>query len=293
MKYAVFSGATLVLCHSSLQVTVFLVSPMYLSPQSLYGTSYTTSFWFSAGIFSFTCTSKLLMVLCGLNTALTPSGAHTFSNFSLVPRMYGVHRMVGLSSGWLSSSGFLRGCESVFFTNCSGKHLLWRPLLSVASPLVCQCHHRLGELGFSFLASHLWGLSGGGESGRKCTDQYVLVCDTLWWTDGCHPWTQEHPGRLSCPPLFPSWSGCLETADWGVDGTWPGLHHAARWQKCVLPDDKSVIHIASPNGLLDGLLFKLFHEQICNDGGQRGTHCCTIGLLVELALALEIGGVEA
>ena len=60
----------------------------------------------------------------------------------------------------------------------------------------------------------------------------------------------------------------------------------------MLPDDKSVIHIASPNSLLDGLLFK-FHEPICNDGGQRGTHCCTIGLLVELALALEIGGVEA
>ena len=37
---------------------------------------------------------------------------------------YGVHRMVGLSSGWLSCSGFLGGCESVFFTICSGKPLV-------------------------------------------------------------------------------------------------------------------------------------------------------------------------
>ena len=95
---------------------------MYFTSQSLHGSSYTT-LWFSGGILSFTCTSNCLMVLCGLNTVLTPSGAHAFSNFSLVPQMYGVYRIVGLSSGWLSSSTYLGNRESVFFTSCSGKPL--------------------------------------------------------------------------------------------------------------------------------------------------------------------------
>ena len=88
-RFGVEAGAHVPQCHSvrhlceqhpCLIFKFLLVSLMYLSPQSLHGTSYTTSFWFSVGIFSFTCTSKLLMVLCGLNTVLTPSGAHTFSN---------------------------------------------------------------------------------------------------------------------------------------------------------------------------------------------------------------------
>ena len=37
------------------------------------------------------------------------------------------------------------------------------------------------------------------------------------------------------------------------------------------------------------------HKQICSDGRKRGTHCCTISLLIKLVLTLEIvlGGAEA
>ena len=98
---------TAYLCSLILVFKLLLITPIYFSSQSLHGTSYTTSFQFSGEVFSFTCTTNCLKLLCGLNTALTPRGAHAFSNISLVPRMYGVYRIFGLFSGWLSSSRLL------------------------------------------------------------------------------------------------------------------------------------------------------------------------------------------
>jgi hypothetical protein len=55
------------------------------------------------------------------------------------------------------------------------------------------------------------------------------------------------------------------------------------------PDDESFIHVAKPaEGLigrrLQSHLFKIFHEIVCNDRGERRTHRHTVGLLVELAV---------
>jgi hypothetical protein len=57
------------------------------------------------------------------------------------------------------------------------------------------------------------------------------------------------------------------------------------------PDDECVIHIAKPaEGLIGRRLqshfFKVLHEIVCNDWGNRRTH----GLPVELAIEAEKGG---
>jgi hypothetical protein len=60
------------------------------------------------------------------------------------------------------------------------------------------------------------------------------------------------------------------------------------------PDDECVIHVAKPaEGLIGRRLqshfFKIFHEIVCNDRGERRTHRHTIGLLVELAIEAKKG----
>ena len=73
---------TAYLCSVILFFIVLLVSPIYVSWQSRQGTSYTT-FLFSIGVFCFTCISMLLKLFWGLKVVFMPSGAHTFSSFSL------------------------------------------------------------------------------------------------------------------------------------------------------------------------------------------------------------------
>jgi hypothetical protein len=60
------------------------------------------------------------------------------------------------------------------------------------------------------------------------------------------------------------------------------------------PDDGCVIYVAKPaEGLIGRRLqshfFKIFHEIVCNDRGERRTHRHTVGLLVELAIEAEKG----
>ena len=57
---------------------------------------------------------------------------------------------------------------------------------------------------------------------------------------------------------------------------------------CLL-GDKGVIHIPEPKPgwigcVADGFGFKLFHEQVGNEGANGGTHGCTMDLLKILTL---------
>ena len=156
-----------------------------------------------------------------MSSQLTPSGAHSFSNFSLVPRMYGVYRMIGLSSDWLFSSTFLGGCESVFLDTCSGKPLAVKTSSrSCISAGVLVSSQAWG--GFAFLTSHLWGLLGGGESGRECINLYAWACHTLRWTGGHHPWIQEHPVLSNCERSDSPFLGHLKVIK-SVRKKWNGI----------------------------------------------------------------------
>jgi hypothetical protein len=65
--------------------------------------------------------------------------------------------------------------------------------------------------------------------------------------------------------------------------------------RSMRPDDECVIHVVKPaEGLicrrLQSHFFKVLHEIVCNDWGERRTHRHTVGLLVELAIEAEKGG---
>ena len=70
--------------HSNLQSSLSL-SNVYLAAV-VTGAWYTTSSFFTSGIFCFTLTSSCFRVSWGLKTAFTPRGAQTFCNLSLRPR---------------------------------------------------------------------------------------------------------------------------------------------------------------------------------------------------------------
>ena len=64
------------------------------------------------------------------------------------------------------------------------------------------------------------------------------------------------------------------------------------------PYDECVVNISDPEfGLkhrfLNGLLFQVFHKQVCNDQGERRTHGCTVRLLEVVILELEVRGTKA
>ena len=61
-----------------------------------------------------------------------------------------------------------------------------------------------------------------------------------------------------------------------------------------LADDKGVIYKPEPKGRgvgkgIEGLDFKLFHEDVCYEGADGGSHSCTLYLLVILTLEEEVG----
>ena len=65
-----------------------------------------------------------------------------------------------------------------------------------------------------------------------------------------------------------------------------------------LVDDKSVINKPKPHGRgagagLEGLDFKLFHEDVGYEGADGGSHSCTLCLLIILTLEEEVGLGEA
>ena len=58
--------------------------------------------------------------------------------------------------------------------------------------------------------------------------------------------------------------------------------------------DKSVIHKPKPQGWgigegLEGLDFKLFHEDVSYEGADGGSHSCTLDLFIILTLEEEVG----
>ena len=66
---------------------------------------------------------------------------------------------------------------------------------------------------------------------------------------------------------------------------------------CRIQDD-SVIHIPLPHfgrvlGSVDGFHFKVLHEEVSHYGADGGPHGCFIDLLIEAALELEIGCLQA
>ena len=116
-------------CSLNLTFSVLFVSPTYTSSHSLQGISYTTPVCFSLGILDFTFIRSCLKVLIGLKTGFTPSGAQTFSIFSLRPLMYGVHSTFGASSSCCVLGGSERGggwAERVFFVRAFGKPFAWK-----------------------------------------------------------------------------------------------------------------------------------------------------------------------
>ena len=60
-----------------------------------------------------------------------------------------------------------------------------------------------------------------------------------------------------------------------------------------LVDDKGVIHKPEAEergvGEGEGLLFKLFHKDVCYEGADGGTHSCTLDLFIILTLEEEVG----
>ena len=59
-------------------------------------------------------------------------------------------------------------------------------------------------------------------------------------------------------------------------------------------DDKVVIHIPKPQfwsvgGHIDGLGFKLFHDQVGHKGAEGVTHGCPMQVFIILTLEAEIG----
>ena len=67
---------------------------------------------------------------------------------------------------------------------------------------------------------------------------------------------------------------------------------------CRIQDDTGVIHIPLPHfgrilGSVDGFLFKVLHEEVGHYGADGGPHDCSIDLVIETALELEIGCLQA
>ena len=61
-----------------------------------------------------------------------------------------------------------------------------------------------------------------------------------------------------------------------------------------LVDDKCIVHKPEPQrrGVgkgLEGFSFKLFHEDVCYEGADGGSHSCTLYLFIILTLEEEVG----
>ena len=90
--------------------------------------------------------------------------------------------------------------------------------------------------------------------------------------------------RHHCPMNFQRWIGC--EGQWGV---WAGGTVAyvlpAWWQRC-LPNTYAKAWVDGANA--GGLGFKLFHEQVGNEGADGGTNGCTMDLFKIFTLE-EVG----
>ena len=65
-----------------------------------------------------------------------------------------------------------------------------------------------------------------------------------------------------------------------------------------LVDNKCVINKPEPKGRgigkgIKGFDFKLFHENVCYEGADGGSHSCTLYLFIILTLEEEVGVGEA
>ena len=131
--------------------------------------------------------------------SVTSKWGHSFSNFSLVPQMYGVYRMISLSSNWLFSSRFLGGCENVFFGICSGKPL--------AVKTSSRCCISTGLL----VSSQTW-------RARFRIPRIAPVRTLGWW------WEWKGMYQSVCLGLWYTevdrWSPSLDTRTSGVEQLW-------------------------------------------------------------------------
>ena len=64
---------------------------------------------------------------------------------------------------------------------------------------------------------------------------------------------------------------------------------------CRIQDHTSAIHIPLPHlwralGSVDGIYFKVLHEEVGHNGADGRPHGCSLNLFIEPALKLEIGG---
>ena len=64
------------------------------------------------------------------------------------------------------------------------------------------------------------------------------------------------------------------------------------------PDNKNIVdipvpHLRFPGGGLQGTCLEVFHEDVCQNRGQRRTHCCSFHLLIEGLTKLEVCRLQA
>ena len=182
---------TACLCSLNLTFSVLFVSPTYTSSHSLQGISYTTPVCYSLGTLDFTFTRSCLKVLIGLKTGFTPSGAQTFSIFSLRPLMYGVYSTFGASSSCCVLGGSERGegwAERVFFVRASGKPFAWKTWVRWSVSFSSLRDGRCCVL-YPSCTSRLQSLFLGDDgSGRGCTSQCGWASGTLKSLASRLPW---------------------------------------------------------------------------------------------------------